>query len=246
MFLIFVGLLIAAFIENKATFGFWSLVTAGEVAAWRIKWEALLFSTVMLFIAARVVRTVSQNPSRFIGLLPAQIGLAGVLMVMFMVTALVGITVPARLRQREYSLEAARTARAYTLHRAMLEYRSMHGTFPTDQGDKYIEALRSVPDPDGSIAEALRFVDPNGGYAAGVKLASGPPKSKLPARGVALRNVSAPSAPDTPAVSFTSYDLRLPAERRWFTSDEDFIMRDGVIYRDSDPEVSTSTVRRTP
>jgi type II secretory pathway pseudopilin PulG len=244
MFSTFVGMLIAALIENKSTLGFWTIVTAGEIAAWRVKWEVLFTSLIAMWVAARIVRSISQNPTRYIGLRPAQIGLAGVLAVMFLVAALIGITVPERLRQREDSIEAASKARGYTINRALLEYRELHGTLPTDP-DKYIEALRTLSDPDGSIAEALSYVDPKG-YALAAKLASAPAKSKPPARGVALRNVDAPATAEPSAVSFTSYDLRLPSEHRWFASDEDYIMRDGLIYKASDPAVRSSSTRRIP
>jgi len=241
MFATFVGLLIAALIENKSTFGFWTIVTAGEIAAWRVKWEVLCTSVIAVWVAARIVRSISRNPSRYIGLRPAQIGLAGVLSVMFLVAALIGITVPERLRQREDSIEAATKARGYTISRALLEYRELHGTLPTDR-DKYVEALLTLPDADGSIAEALRYVDPNG-YVPTTNLASAPAKSKPPARGVALRYGNAPSNPEPSAVSFTSYDLRLPSEHRWFASDEYYIMRDGQIFKASDPKVRLSSVR---
>lgn len=244
MLVTFTGLLIAAFIENKSELGFWTVVTAGEVAAWRVKWEVLFVSIVALWIAARIVRSISQNRARYIGLLPAQIGLGGVLTVIFLAAALIGITVPERLRQREHSIEAAISARGHTISRALLEYRDLHGTLPTDP-EKYVEALRTLPDPDGSIAEALRYVDPNG-YVPTAKLATAPAKSKPPTRGVALRNVNVPASPEPSAVSFNSYDLRLPSEHRWFASDEDYIMRDGVIYKASDPQVRSSSARRIP
>jgi hypothetical protein len=245
MFLVFVGLVVAALVERKpAHLEFWAIVTAGEVAAWQVKWEVLFSSLIGLWISGQIIRTISQNPQRFIGLLPAQIGLGGVIAVTLMVAGLIGITVPERLRQREYSIEAGISARGHTLDRALFQYRELHGTLPTDP-DKYVEALRTLPDPDGSIAEALRFVDPNG-YTASAKVASSSAKSKPPTRSVALRNADTPSNPEPPAVSFTSYDMRLPSEHRWFASDEDYVMRDGIIYKASDPEVRTSTTRRTP
>lgn len=244
MFSTFVGLLIAALIENKSTLGFWTMVTAGEIAAWRVKWQVLFTSVIAMWVAARIVRSISQNPTRYIGLRPAQIGLAGVLAVMLLVASLIGITVPERLRQREDSIEAASKARGYTISRALLEYRELHGTLPTDR-DKYVEALRTLSDPDGSIADALRYVDPNG-YFPTTQLASAPAKSKPPARVVARRNVDATSNPEVSAVSLTSYDLRLPSEHRWFASDEDYIMRDGQIFEASDPKVRSSSARRIP
>jgi len=236
MFTTFVGLLIAVLIENKSwPLGFWKIVTAGEVAAWRVKWEVLVTAVVALLVAARILRSISQNRTRFIGLLPAQIGLAGVLMVIFMVAGLIGITVPERLRQRRFAIEAGRSARLHTAHRALLEYKELHGTFPTD-----IEALRKgVPDPDGSIAEALRFIDPSG-YSATTTLAAANPKSKLVVpRGAALQNASLPATSERTPIPFTSYKLTLPSENGWFSSDEELIMQDGLITR-RNPTSSTS------
>ena len=219
MFSTFAGLLIAALLENKSALGFWAIVTAGEIAAWRVKWEVLFASIIVLWSGARIIRSISQNPARFIGLLPAQIGFGGALAVAVLVAALIGITVPERLRQRQYSIEAAMYARGHTLHRAFLEYRDLHGTFPPDR-DKYVEALRTLPDPDGSIAEALRFVDPNG-YSATATLAAASTKTKsLVVRGVALRYANTPANPEpASAMSFTSYKLRLPSEHRFLADD---------------------------
>ena len=247
MFLTFAGLLIAAFIENRSAFGFWQLVTAGEVAAWRVKWEVLFISAVALVVAARIVRSISQHPARYIGLLPAQIGLGGVLTVILLVAALIGITVPERLRQRQYSIQAAITARGYRINRAFMEYRELHGTLPVDQ-DKYLRELRTLPDPDGSLADALNYIDPNPNrYTLNAKIAAAAPsKNKSSVRPVALRDAKRPSAPETPVGFFNSYDLFLPSEHRWFASDDNYIMRDGVIYKESDPEVRSSSTRKIP
>src|SRR5438445_628286 len=84
-------------LANKpASLGFWSIVTAGEVAAWRVKWEVLFASILALWIGGRIVRSISQNPSRFIGLRPARIGFASVVTVAVLVGVLIGITVPER------------------------------------------------------------------------------------------------------------------------------------------------------
>jgi hypothetical protein len=245
MFLTFAGLLIAVLVENKSTsLGFWTIVTAGEIAAWRVKWEVLFISIIGLWVSAKIVRSISRNPSRFIGLLPSQIGLAGVLVVIFLMVGLIGITVPERLHQRQLAIEAGQSARLHTLHRALLEYRDLHGTFPTDQ-EKYVEALRTVPDADGSIAEALRFVDPNG-YTATTTLASNPKSKPLVARGVALRNVSMPATPEPAGIPFTSYTLTLPSEHRWFSADEDLVMQDGMIRTKTEVTSPTSTSPRNP
>lgn len=240
----FLGLLIAAFIEKRpGPIGFWTLATAGEIVAWRIKWAALPIAIAAIWSSARIVRSIRQDPSRFIGLRGARVGLIAASIVTVLIGALIGITVPDRLRQREERIEAAIRARGYTLHRAFLEYRELHGTFPTDP-DKYIEALRTVPDPDGSIAEALRFVDPSG-YEASSKVAAGPTKGKqLLPRGAALRSVNTATSPEPVGVSFTSYKLRLPSEHRFLGSDEDFVLSDGVIKKASELSSALSTSSR--
>lgn len=243
MLLTFVGLLIAAFIEKKpGPIGFWTLMTAGEVVAWRVRWIAIPIAIVGLTTGFQITRSIAQNPARFIGLRASQLGLAAAALTVLAVGGLIGITVPDRLRQRQEAMEAGVRARGYTLHRAFLEYQDLHGTLPTDP-DKFVEALRTLPDPDGAIADALRFVDTNG-YEASAKVASAPSKVKpLLARGAALRNVSATTNPEPARVSFNSYKLRLPSEHRFLGSDEDFILIDGVVKKASEVS-SPSTATR--
>ena len=168
-------------------------------------------------------------------------GLAAACVVTLMVAGLIGITIPDRLRQRQDSLDAAQNARLYTLHLALLEYYELHGTYPTDR-DKWMDALRTLPDPNGSIAEALRFVDPKG-YQATAQVAAASTKSKpLGMSGLALRKASSRSNPEPASVSFTSYELRLPSEHRLLASDDDFVLRDGVIVKVD----STSSANAAP
>jgi len=134
--------------------------------------------------------------------------------------------VPERLRRHQWALEAAEHARAYTLHRALLEYSDVHGTLPPQ--DDLINQLRTLPDPDGSIADALRFVDANG-YEASTVVAAAAPKTKTVPRGSAFRNVSVNSVPDPPPVSFTNYQLRLPGPDKKLNTEDDLIVQDGLI-----------------
>ena len=235
----FIVLLIAVLIENKSTWPrFWTIITAGEIAAWRVKWAALPIVVAVLLVSAKIARSVKQNPSRYIGLRAARIGFASAALVMLLIGTLIGITVPVRLERRQWGIEAAIYARGYTLHRALLEYRELHGTYPTDP-DKYAEALRTLPDPDGSIAEALRYADPNG-YQATTQLAAASTKTKpIVARGIALRNITPTTTTEPTGVSFTSYQLSLPSEHRLFASDDDFVLRDGVVMKASDATSSS-------
>lgn len=242
----FVGLLIAAFIEKKpGAIGFWTLATAGEIVAWRLKWAALPIAIAVIWSSARIVLSIKQNPSRFIGLLGARIGLTAACVVALLVATLIGITIPERLRQRQESIYAAQHAHGYTLARAFLEYRELHGTYPPDR-DRWIEALRTLPDPDGSIAEALRFVDPNG-YQATAQVAAASTKAKpIVTSGLALRKGSSATSADPASVSFTSYEIRLPSEHRALAADDDFILRDGVIVKANDASPSSSGAPRIP
>lgn len=241
----FLVLLIATFIEKKpGAIGFWTLMTAGEIVAWRVKLVAFPIAIAVIWSGARIVRSIEQNPSRFIGLRGARMGLTAACVVTLLIAGLIGITIPDRLRQRQDSLDAARSARLYRLHLALLDYRDLHGTYPTDP-DKWMDALRTLPDSNGSLAEALRFVDPNG-YQATAQVASASTKSKpLVTSGLALRKTSSGTNPEPASVSFTSYELRLPSEHRLLAGDDDFILRDGVISK-VNPTSSSRVAPRIP
>ena len=240
----FFVLVIAVLIEQKpGRYGFWTFVSAGEVAAWRVKWAALPAVIGVLFLSARIIRSIKARPSDFIGLRAAQSGLTAAVTVAILIAALIGITVPDRLRQRQYALEAAQNARGYALHRALLEYRDLHGTYPTDR-DKWMDALRTLPDADGSIADALRFVDPNS-YEAGAQVAAASTKVKpMVARGVALRTISATPNAEPAGVSFNTYKLGLPSEHRLLGSDDDFVLQDGVVKKTADAKSTLSNSTR--
>ena len=104
---------------------------------------------------------------------------------------------------------AAHYSQAYTYARALLTYRELHGFIPGQ--DDLVTELKTLPDPDGSIAAALQSFDISG-YQPGSFVASGPTKSKpMPLRGEVIRkaSMSIPVA-DHGGISFTNYDLRLP------------------------------------
>jgi hypothetical protein len=246
MFGVFVGLLIAAFIEKKpGAIGFWTLVTAGDIVAWRVKWVAIPISIAVIWSSARIIRSIKENPTRFIGLRGARIGLAGACVATLLVAALIGITIPDRMRQRQDSIDAGQNAICWTLHRALLEYRELHGTYPPDR-EKWIEDLRTLPDPDGSIAEALRSADPNG-YQASAQVAAASTKVKpLVTGGSALSKSASATNGETAKVSFTNYELRLPSEHRLFAADDDLVIRDGVIEKANNATTSSTAAPRIP
>ncbi|HVS83381.1 MAG TPA: hypothetical protein VHE60_16755 [Pyrinomonadaceae bacterium] len=247
MFAGFVGSVIVTLVQYKPSslrfwavlFRSWTIISASEVAAWRLKWLVVPAAIVALWSGRLSIRSIKNSSSRFGGLRLARAGFVVSAAVTVLIATLIGITIPERLRQRQDAIYAAIHARGYALHRALLEYRELHGTLPTP--DDFSRELRTLPDPDGSIADALRYVDASG-YQATSVLASASTKGKpLALRGGALRNAPAASTnADPPGVSFTIYELRLPSEHKLLSTDDDFIMRDGLITKASDPPPPSS------
>ena len=237
--------IVAALVENKgAWLRFSNILTAGEVAAWRLKWVAFPIAIAVLWSVARLIRSIKNDQARFTGLRMARAGFVAAIVATAMITCLIGITVPERLRRREWANEAGINARAYTLARAQLEYRDLNGTLPSQ-----VKELSTLPDPDGSIAEALRDLDVSG-YEAGTVLAAASTKSKsLVPRGSAIRKAATSADPATDrGLSFTSYKWRLPGEDKILNTDDDVILQDGLIMKVSDlPSSSSAQTRsRTP
>jgi len=238
MFAGFLASVIAVLVEFKpASVYLWTvllqtskLVTASETAAWRLKWFALPMAAIFLWSSRRLTASIKRSKDRFGGLSLARAGFTISAVVTISVATLIGITIPERLRQRQDANEAAINARGYTLHRALLEYRELKGSYPTDireLGDKSI-----LPDPYGTIAEALNHVDATS-YQPTATLASSKVKAIVP-RGGALRDAATSSNADSQGVSFTNYELRLPSEHHLFGGDDDFVMKDGLIKKASE------------
>lgn len=235
---VFLGSVIAALVEFGAfppRFG--SIINAGEVAAWRLKWIALPFALIVLWSGARIIKSIKTNPHKFIGLRAARLGFTASAVVTVLIATLIGITVPVRLERRQWSVEAATYAQGYALHRALLEYQALHGTLPTEN---FVRELSTLPDPDGSIAEALRSVDPSGYNPSTVLAAASRKSNSAVPPGSAIRKADTGVAANTDHVSFTSYDLRLPGEDKILNTDDDFVVHDGVITKVSDLPLSAA------
>lgn len=218
--------MIAWIVGKGAALSFSMVIAAGQTAAWQLKWISLPVAIGVVWGGARSLRTIRKAPLEFGGFRLARVGFSAAIVATLLVATLIGVTVPERLRRRQWALQAAAAAPAYTLSRAMLQYRDLHGTLPPQED--MVKQLRTLPDPDGSIAEALRHVGPNG-YEATTVLAAAAPKSKTLPRGGALRNVSLTTTVDAPAVSFTSYQLRLPGTDKKMNTEDDLIIRDGLV-----------------
>jgi len=223
----FAALTVVAWITKMGALPrFWNIVSAGETAAWQLKWVALPVALAGVWVGSKSVNAIKMTPRQFGGLRVARAGYAAAIVTTLLVVTLIGITVPQRLRHHQWGLEAADNARAYTLSRAILEYRQIHGTVPPQ--DELISQLRTLPDPNGSIADALSVVDANSYLPISVVAAAGP-KTKTLARGGAIRNASLNLVPDPPAVSFPNYELRLPGADKKLNTDDDLIVSDGLV-----------------
>jgi hypothetical protein len=218
--------LIAFFQRSTDSFGFWTWVAAGETAAWRLKWISIPVLLFTLWFGQKLYRSIRLQPHRFCGVKHAQRGLFASAMVAFLIALLIGVTVPARLRQRKMAKDAAVMAQWYTFERAIFEYKVKYKTYPADFND----LLERIPDPDGTLAA----LDP-GSYRPSVDVAAVAPTEKSRnLRGAVIRKASLSSATDdTPAggLSFTNYVMRFPGEDKITGNDDDWIARDGVIIK---------------
>lgn len=231
--LVFVVQTLLAFIQKyTGSFGFWSWVAAGETAAWRLKWIAIPSLFVVLWFGRKLYRSIVSQPERFCGVKYARRGLLSSATVAMLIALLIGITVPARLQHRRLAEEAGIKAQGWTIERALTEYRIKYHTLPAD----YKILLERIPDPYGSLATALKDLDPRE-YRPSVDVAAVGTEKSRTLRGAVIRKASLNSATDdTPSggLAFTNYVLRLPGEDRITGNEDDWVVRDGMIMKLSD------------
>lgn len=231
MVLVFLTQTIIALVQKpSASFGFWSLVSAGETAAWRLKWVAIPCTILVLWAGRKIYRSMLSTPARFCGLRYARTGLWASAMVPVLIAVLIGVTVPERLRQRQDGIEAGLRAPYLTIARGQLEYRLQFGTLPTDLS----QLTTRLPDQDGSIAAALGSVDTTGYKVAGPDVAALPTKKPRPLRGTVIMNASLNTPPDDApqeGLSFTNYELPIAGEDKIMGTEDDLLLRDGIITK---------------
>ncbi len=214
---------------------FWSWVAAAETAAWQLKWAMIPVTLVVILGGRKLYRSIAQAPTRFCGVRFARAGFLASAIVPIMVVFFIGITVPERLRQREDGIQAGFNAQGYRIDRALGDYRTKFGTLPSELKD-----LSRLPDTDGSLAAALQNLDTSG-YEARAEIAS--KQKPQPLRGTVIRNASLTITDDLPneAVSFTNYVLPLAGADKVLGTEDDLIVRDGVISKASEtPRRGTS------
>lgn len=231
--LVFVVQTISAFVQNYAgSFGFWTWVAAGETAAWRLKWIAVPILFVVLWFGRKLHKSILLQPERFCGLKYARRGLLTSATVAMLIALLIGITVPARLEQRQLSKEAAIRAQGYAIEYALAQYKLKYQTYPADTKD----LLERIPDPDGTLAAALANIDPLA-YHPSADVAANSVEKPGRLRGAAIRKASLSSATDdAPAggLAFTTYVLSLPGEDNITGNEDDWVVHDGMVRKRSD------------
>lgn len=240
--LVFVVQTIIAFFQlGSDSYGFWTWVAAGETAAWRLKWISIPVLFVTLWFGAKLYRSILQNPKKFCGLQYARHGLLASSTVAMLIALLIGVTVPARLEHRRQAKEAAFRAPGLRIEAALAEYKIKYQTYPADTKD----LLERIPDPDGTLAAALANVDPTA-YRPSADVAAVAAEKSPRLRGAVIRKASLSSATDDmpPAgLSFTNYVLRLPGEDQITGTDDDWVVRDGMVMKLS--EVAKGGVGRS-
>jgi hypothetical protein len=218
--------------------GFWSWIAAAETSAWRLKFVMIPVTILVLYVGGKLYRSIRQSPVRFCGLRYAFSGYFASAAVPLLVLILIGITVPERLRRQQWGIEAGESVHRVRYDRALDEYRDVYGTLPSDS-----QALRKLPDADGSIAAALNNLDTSGYLPSSADLAAVPTKKPQQLRGLAIRNASITTADDAPGerLSFTNYELPLPGPDKIMGTEDDLILRDGVVYKASETPRRTVT-----
>jgi hypothetical protein len=241
MVLVFVTQTVIALLSRATlSLGSWSWIAAAETAAWRLKWVALPVTIVVLWGSRKIYRSMLQEPERFCGLGYARFGLIASATIPVLIAVLIGVTVPERLRQRQRGIEAGIHAMGYTFDRALSEYRAKYGRLPDDLKD-----LRQLPDPDGSIAAALNNFKPQWFTIAYKPMGADVAAKQKPVtlRGTVIRNASLNGPADEPlseGLSLTNYTLRLPGEDNVMGNEDDWIVRDGLISRATEPPRRTA------
>jgi competence protein ComGC len=221
--------LIAYFQRFSDSLGFWNWVGAAETAAWRLKWISIPVLLITVTLGRKLYRSVLNQPEKFCGVNYARRGLLASSLVVLLIALLIGVTVPARLEQRQRSKDAAILAQWYTIERALVEYRIKYNSYPSD-----LKQLRDrIEDPYGELDEALAGLHSKS-YNTMVEVAVVTTEKPRRLGGVAIRNASLSSSADdaTPGgLAFTTYVLRLPGEDKIFGNEDDWVGRDGMIMK---------------
>ncbi len=216
-----------------------SWLSAAETAAWRLKFVAIPISVFVFWFGRKLYGSIAASPDHFCGRRYARRGLIASAAVPLLILVLIGVTVPERLRARQLGIEAGLNAQAYRIDRALVEYREKFGGLPDSMSD-----LSGLPDADHSLAAALKSLDVSG-YRPSAELAAVPKQKPQTLRGAAIRNASIGGADDaiTERLSFTNYELLLPGADKQLGTEDDLVLRDGIVYKTPRRGGSTTSIK---
>jgi hypothetical protein len=213
-----------SFLASIANSDLRAWIAAAETAAWRLKWVAIPVTAVVFWGTRKIYRSMLHSRESFCGFGYARAGFVTSAMVPLMIALLIGVTIPERIRQHDMAIEAGNNALGYGYDRVLNQYREEFGALPSDKKD-----LARLPDPDGSIAALLRELEA-AEYKPTADLAAAPTKNPQPPRGAVIRTAAfSPAAEPTESVAFTNYELRMPGPDKTLGTDDDLVIRDGVI-----------------
>lgn len=236
--------IVALVAQKPFSLGFWSWIGAAETAAWHLKWVMFPFTLLIAFGGRKMYRSIREAPDNFCGLRYARNGYFASAAVPLLVLVLIGVTVPARLRHRGWGIEAANNVQAHASARLLLQYRNTFNKYPADKKD-----LVNLPDPDGSIAALLKEIETSE-YEPRAEVAAVSKQNPRRLRGAVIRNASLSTAADealSEGLSVTNYELRFPGVDKVMNTEDDLIVRDGVVSKVSDaphrPVSNSSTAR---
>jgi hypothetical protein len=213
--------------------GIWDLVAAAQTAAWRLKWISIPLSILSIWIGIRSCSLIRRAPHRFIGRRASYAGLSSSVLASLLVITFIGITVPDRLRQRRLGIEAAENAIYYSAIRVLHQYHSHYGTYPADIND-----LKRLPDNDGSIIAVIDLLAKTSYTPTSIQASSRPIKRGRTLRTARITPIASrlPVAPtantdaiDNEPLTFTNYELIWPGSDKLLGTDDDRMIRDGLI-----------------
>lgn len=251
--------LIAWFANKSLSFGLLDFVAAGEVAAWRVKWLALPVSLLVLCASRRALRLIRTEPARFTGMRLARFGINASASFALAVALLIGITVPARLQQRELARRAEREAFGYAVLNRFLAYKMHFNTFPSELSNlKDLKNFKEFANDDTLDALLVRLKDAN--YAPTTNIATTLPPNDAKSRGLRgttparLHQVSLTVGAEintgrvddvqSETLPFTNFKITLPGEEGFFGKEDDLeLTEDGFVLASASMTANTRTAK---
>lgn len=148
--------------------------------------------------------------------------------------AFAALFIPELIEQRRLAREAAAQSMLYGTHRMLLEYKARYRTYPASLDD-----LRRLPDPQGTNAKLLAQLEMANYVPSSVQAAR--IERQRPARRARLRQVAARADTDAApvdgleTVSFTDYELLWPGPDGLYGTEDDRLIKNGVIVAEPRP-----------